>query len=76
MKSSGWRRLQITGRYFVEAHECGPVRVKLIKKGMIYSPAHGQMAFTVPMFDAFMVRAMPRFKKLNRMVIRAGDERR
>ena len=37
----------------------GPVRSKLIKKGMIYSPAHGDMAFTVPLFDKFMLRAMP-----------------
>jgi hypothetical protein len=39
----------------------GPVRSKLIKKGMIYSPAHGDMAFTVPLFDEFMVRAIPDF---------------
>ena len=39
----------------------GPVRAKLIKKGMIYSPAHGDMAFTVPLFDEFMVRAVPEF---------------
>ncbi|BCB25303.1 ATPase [Sulfurimicrobium lacus] len=39
----------------------GPVRSKLIKKGMIYSPAHGDMAFTVPLFDEFMVRAIPQF---------------
>lgn len=39
----------------------GPVRAKLIKKGMIYSPAHGEMAFTVPLFDEFMVRAIPEF---------------
>lgn len=39
----------------------GPVRSKLIKKGMIYSPAHGDMAFTVPLFDEFMVRAIPEF---------------
>lgn len=39
----------------------GPVRSKLIKKGMIYSPAHGDMAFTVPLFDDFMVRAIPDF---------------
>ena len=26
---------------------------------MIYSPAHGDMAFTVPLFDEFMLRAMP-----------------
>ena len=28
----------------------GPVRASLMKKGMIYSPAHGDMAFTVPLF--------------------------
>lgn len=39
----------------------GPVRSKLIKKGMIYSPAHGDMAFTVPLFDEFMIRAIPDF---------------
>jgi hypothetical protein len=37
----------------------GPVRASLIKKGMVYSPSHGDMAFTVPLFDAFMRRAMP-----------------
>lgn len=40
----------------------GPVRAKLIKKGMIYSPAYGELAFTVPLFDEFMVRAMPDFE--------------
>jgi hypothetical protein len=39
------------------------VRAKLIKKGMIYSPAHGDMAFTVPLFDEFMVRAIPKFSR-------------
>jgi hypothetical protein len=37
----------------------GPLRAGLIKKGMIWSPAHGDTAFTVPMFDAFMRRAIP-----------------
>ena len=37
----------------------GPLRDGLIKKGMIYSPQHGDTAFTVPMFDAFMRRSMP-----------------
>jgi len=37
----------------------GPMRAKLIKKGMIYSPAHGDMAFTVPLFDEFILRAIP-----------------
>ena len=43
----------------VTPNSLGPVRAKLIKKGMIYSPAHGDMAFTVPLFDEFMLRAMP-----------------
>jgi hypothetical protein len=28
---------------------------------MIYSPAHGDMAFTVPLFGEFMIRAIPKF---------------
>lgn len=37
----------------------GPTRNQLIAKGMIWSPNHGDTAFTVPMFDAFMKRIMP-----------------
>lgn len=37
----------------------GPTRNKLIAKGMIWSPNHGDTAFTVPMFDEFMRRIMP-----------------
>ena len=36
-----------------------PVRNELIAKGMIYSPAHGDTAFTVPLFDGFMKRITP-----------------
>ena len=36
-----------------------PMRQELINKGMIWSPAHGDTAFTVPLFDAFMKRIMP-----------------
>ncbi|MDF1579021.1 MAG: ATP-binding protein [Desulfobulbales bacterium] len=42
----------------------GPVRANLIKKGMIYSPAHGDMAFTVPLFDEYMRRIIPEFRAL------------
>ncbi len=35
-----------------------PLRSGLIKKGMIYSPQHGDTAFTVPLFDEFLKRAM------------------
>lgn len=37
----------------------GPVRSSLITKGMIWSPNHGDTAFTVPLFDEFMRRIMP-----------------
>jgi hypothetical protein len=36
-----------------------PVRSSLIRKGMAYSPAHGDIDFTVPLFAAFMRRVMP-----------------
>ena len=36
-----------------------PTRNQLIGKGMIWSPSHGDTAFTVPMFDEFMRRIMP-----------------
>lgn len=38
-----------------------PTRNHLIGKGMIWSPSHGDTAFTVPMFDEFMRRIMPDF---------------
>jgi len=47
----------------VEVTSLGPLRAKLIRKGMVYSPAHGELAFTVPLFDEFMRRAMPVFRR-------------
>jgi hypothetical protein len=38
----------------------GPTRNQLIAKGMIWSPSHGDTAFTVPLFDEFMHRIMPK----------------
>jgi AAA ATPase domain len=40
-----------------------PLRSGLIKKGMIYSPQHGDTAFTVPLFDQYMKRVMPQMPK-------------
>ena len=37
----------------------GPTRAQLIAKGMIWSAARGDTAFTVPSFDRFMRRVMP-----------------
>jgi hypothetical protein len=39
----------------------GPTRSGLILKGMVYSPHHGDTAFTVPLFDGFMKRTIPEF---------------
>lgn len=38
--------------------QTGPVRDGLIKRGLCYSPRHGEIAFTVPMFDSFVRRAL------------------
>ena len=40
----------------VKPTSIGPLRSSLIRKGMIYSPAHGDNAFTVPLFDEFLRR--------------------
>jgi hypothetical protein len=42
-----------------EVTALGPTRSQLISKGMIWSPHHGDTAFTVPLFDEFMRRIMP-----------------
>ena len=43
----------------VKVESVAPRRGGLIAKGMVYSPAHGDTAFTVPMFDQFLLRQMP-----------------
>lgn len=49
----------VAERLGVKVQTIAPLRSSLIKKGMIYSPAHGDTAFTVPLFDQFMLRIMP-----------------
>ena len=43
----------------LKSESVAPLRAGLIAKGMIYSPQHGDTAFTVPLFDEFMKRTMP-----------------
>jgi hypothetical protein len=45
------------------ANALGPLRASLILKGMIWSPSHGDTAFTVPLFHEFMRRIMPELEK-------------
>jgi len=42
-----------------EVQSVAPTRSSLINKGMIWSPSHGDVSFTVPLFDGFMRRIMP-----------------
>jgi len=42
-----------------EVTALAPIRSQLIVKGMIWSPHHGDTAFTVPLFNEFMHRIMP-----------------
>lgn len=44
-----------------EVQTCAPTRATLINKGMLYSPAHGDNSFTVPLFDEYMKRVIPIF---------------
>jgi hypothetical protein len=47
---------EVLGR---EVTSLAPTRSQLIAKGMIWSPSHGDTAFTVPLFDEFMRRVIP-----------------
>ena len=57
------RKADIADALSIRIASLGPIRAKLIGKGMIYSPSHGDLAFTVPLFDQFMLRAHPEFKR-------------
>lgn len=59
--SSAARSGDIADMLQVKVQSVAPLRGGLIRKGMIYSPAHGDTAFTVPLFDAFMKRMIPSF---------------
>ena len=57
-----YRTGDVANKLSVKVSTLGPWRANLIKKGMVYSPSYGDMAFTVPLFDEFMRRVMPRFE--------------
>lgn len=42
-----------------DSSQLGPVRAELINMGLLFTPAYGSAAFTVPQFDQFMLRAVP-----------------
>lgn len=42
-----------------KANSFGPVRSSLISKGIVWSPIHGDTAFTVPLFHEYLMRTVP-----------------
>lgn len=61
------RSSDIAELFGVKVQSVAPLRAGLLKKGMIYSPSHGDTEFTVPLFGEFMLRVMPtaKFKRPN-----------
>jgi hypothetical protein len=49
----------IAEMFGASVNSLAPTRSSLIRKGMVWSPNHGDTAFTVPLFDEFMKRIMP-----------------
>jgi hypothetical protein len=53
-----YRMSDIAEAMGVKLKSLSPRRAKLLNKGMIYSPAYGELAFTVPLFGDFLKRVM------------------
>lgn len=51
-----YRSSDVADKLGVSSKKLGPCRAHIIHKGMIYSPAHGDIAFTVPMFEDYLAR--------------------
>lgn len=54
-----YRSADVAEKLKESVQSLGPCRAQIISKGMIYSPAHGDIAFTVPMFDEYLRRTFP-----------------
>jgi AAA domain len=54
-----YRSSDVAAKLNESVQSLGPRRAMIINKGMIYSPAHGDIAFTVPMFEEYLERTIP-----------------
>lgn len=50
------RASEVARRIHRTTEQAGPIRSRLIDKGLLYTPGHGYAAFTVPQFDRYMLR--------------------
>lgn len=62
-----YRSKEVAAQLDLTLSQAAPTRDSLIKKGMTYSPEHGEIAFTVPLFDGFMRRTEPTFERRQRL---------
>ncbi len=53
------RAAEVAERINRTSQQAGPIRSRLIEKGLLYTPGHGYAAFTVPQFDRYMLRCHP-----------------
>lgn len=56
--SGPYRSADVAEKLGMPMQKLGPRRAKIINKGMIYSKAHGDIDFTVPMFDDYLRRVL------------------
>ena len=54
---SPYRSTDVAKQLQKSTSSLGPRREGAIDKGVIYSPAHGDIAFTAPMFEKFIERS-------------------
>lgn len=54
--SGPYRSSDVADALGESSQSLGPRRAQIISKGMIYSPSHGDVAFTVPMFNDYLMR--------------------
>jgi hypothetical protein len=50
------RASEVARRIRRTVEQAGPIRSRLIDKGLLYTPGHGYAAFTVPQFDRYLLR--------------------
>ena len=55
-----YRSSEVAEKLGEDPKSLGPCRSQVLSKGMIYSPSHGDIAFTVPMFDEYLIRTQLR----------------
>lgn len=66
------RATRVARRIDRTVEQAGPIRSRLIDKGLLYTPGHGLAAFTVPQFDRYMLRRHAGLLKEGDIVSRGG----